>query len=77
MNKSRKVAFTFILAGVIVPLLLIPFLSGYKADTGWFSNLMNIKVAFGSVLAIPYRFVLAFGVLAIFVGVRLLDFSRH
>jgi hypothetical protein len=77
MNKSRKVAFTFILAGVIVPLLLIPFLSGYKADAGWFSNLMNIKVAFGSVLAIPYRFVLAFGVLAIFVGVRLLDFSRH
>jgi hypothetical protein len=77
MNKSRKVAFTFILAGVIVPLLLIPFLSGYKADAGWFSNLMNIKVAFGSVLAIPYRFVLAFAVLAIFVGVRLLDFSRH
>jgi O-antigen ligase len=77
MNKSRKTAFTFILAGVIVPLLLIPFLTGYKADAGWFSNLMNIKVAFGSALAIPYRFVLAFAVLAIFVGVRLLDFSRQ
>jgi hypothetical protein len=77
MNKSRKMAFTFILAGVIVPLLLIPFLSGYKPDAGWFSNIMNIKVAFGSVLAIPYRFVVAFAVLAIFVGVRLLDFSRH
>jgi hypothetical protein len=77
MNKSRKTAFTFILAGVIVPLLLIPFLSGYKVDAGWFSNVMNIKVAFGSVLAIPYRFVVAFAVLAIFVGVRLLDLSRQ
>jgi len=77
MNKSRKTAFTFILAGVIVPLLLIPFLSGYKADAGWFSNVMNIKVAFGSVLAIPYRFVLAFAVFAIFLGVRQLDLSRQ
>ena len=77
MNKSRKTAFTFILAGVIVPLLLIPFLSGYKADAGWFSNVMNIKVAFGSVLAIPYRFVLAFAVFAIFLGVRQLDLTRH
>jgi hypothetical protein len=77
VNKSRKVAFTFILAGAIVPLALIPFLSGYKADAGWFSNLMNIKVAFGLALAIPYRFVLALGVLAIFLGVRQLDLSRH
>jgi hypothetical protein len=70
-------AFTFILAGVIVPLLLIPFLTGYKADAGWFSNLMNIKVAFGPILAIPYRFVLALAVLAIFLGVRRLDLSRR
>jgi hypothetical protein len=77
LDKSRKTAYTFILAGIIVPLALIPFLSGYKADAGWFSNLMNLKVTFGSALAVPYRFVLAFAVLAIFVGVRQLDLSRQ
>ena len=77
MDKSRKTAYTFILAGIIVPLALIPFLSGYKADAGWFSNLMNLKVTFGSALAVPYRFVLAFAVFAIFIGVRQLDLSRQ
>jgi len=77
VNSSRRNAYILILAGAIVPLALIPFLSGYKADAGWFSNLMNIKVAFGSVLAVPYRFVLAFAIFAIFLGVRQLDLSRH
>ena len=77
MNTSRKAAYTFILAGIIVPLALIPLLSGYKADAGWFSNLMNLKVVFGSALAIPYRFVLAFAVFAIFLGIRRLDLSRR
>jgi len=77
LDKSRKTAYTFILAGIIVPLALIPFLSGYKADAGWFSNLMNLKVTFGSALAVPYRFVLAFAVFAIFIGVRQLDLSRQ
>ncbi len=77
MDKPRKKAFTFIIAGVVVPLLLIPFLSGYKAGAGWFTNLMNLKVTFGSVMAVPYRFVLALAVFAIFLGVRQLDILRH
>lgn len=77
MDKSRRAAYTFILAGIIVPLALIPFLSGYTADAGWFSNLMSLKVTFGSALAVPYRFVLAFAIFAIFLGVRQLDLSRH
>ena len=77
MLDTRKKAIFVVLIGIIVPLLLVPFLSGYKADAGWFSNLMNIKVAFGSVVAIPYRFVLAIAVLLIFLGVRQLDLLKH
>ncbi len=77
MDKPRTVAYAFIIAGVIVCLVFIPFLSGYQAGAGWFSNLMNLKVAFGSTVAIPYRFILAFGLLAIFIGIRQLDYSRQ
>ncbi len=77
MDKSRKAAYAFIIAGIVVPLALIPFLSGYKADAGWFSNLMNLRVTFGAAVAIPYRFVLAFAVLALFIGIRQLDPSRQ
>ena len=76
MLSSRKKAIVLILVGVIVPLLLIPLLSGYKAGAGWFSNLMNLKVAFGSALALPYRFVLAVAIFLIFLGVRRLDLLR-
>jgi hypothetical protein len=77
MLDSRRKAIVLLLVGIVVPLLFIPFLSGYKADAGWFSNLMNIKVALGPVVAIPYRFVLAVAIFLIFLGVRQLDLLRH
>jgi hypothetical protein len=76
MVNYRKRAIVLILIAAFVPLLLIPFLSGYKAGAGWFSNLMNLKIALGSRLYIPYRFVLGVAILFIFIGVRQLDFSR-
>lgn len=76
MVSPRKKAIVLILVGAIIPLLLIPFLSGYKAGAGWFSNLMNLRIALGSFLAIPYRFVLAVALFIVFIGVRQLDLLR-
>ena len=76
MNRQRKKAYILILVGIIVPLILLPFLSGYKAGAGWFSNLMNLKIALGPSFAIPYRFVLAVAVFLVFVAIRQLDFMR-
>ncbi len=76
MLSHRRKAYILILIGILIALFLLPFLSGYKAGAGWFSNLMNLKIAFGHAFGIPYRFVLAVAIFLIFVGVRLLDFSR-
>jgi len=77
MLSPQKKAYILILVGMLVPLLLIPFLSGYKAGGGWFSNLMNLKIAFGHAFGIPYRFVLGIAIFLIFVGVRQLDLMKH
>lgn len=76
MNRPQKRACILILVGTIVPLSLLPFLSGYKAGAGWFSNLMNLRIAFGPAFAIPYRFVLAIAIFLIFLGIRQLDLLR-
>jgi|MudIll2142460700_1097286.scaffolds.fasta_scaffold908426_1 hypothetical protein len=77
MDRQRKKALTLMLVGVILPLLLIPFLTNYKPEAGWWWNLMNIKVAFGTAIAVPYRFILAFCIFLIFVGVRQLDLLKR
>ncbi len=76
MANARRNAIALMVIGALIPLLLIPLLSGYKAGAGWFSNLMNLKIAFGSSLAVPYRFVLAVCLFIIFLGVRQLDLLR-
>jgi hypothetical protein len=77
MLSPRKKAYILILVAILVPLLLIPFLSGYRAGAGWFSNLMNLKIAFGHAFAIPYRFPLGIAIFLIFLGVRQLDLLKH
>ena len=76
MNKPRKRACILILGGIIVPLFLLPFLSGYKAGAGWFSNLMHVRIAFGPSFGVPYRFVLGVAIFFIFLGIRRLDLMR-
>jgi hypothetical protein len=76
MDRLRRRAYILILVGIIVPLIPLPFLSGYKAGAGWFSNLMNLKIALGASFAIPYRFVLAVAIFLVFVAIRQLDFMR-
>jgi hypothetical protein len=76
MLRPRRMPYILILIGILVPLFLLPFLSGYKAGAGWFTNLMNLKIAFGPAFGIPYRFVLAVAIFLIFIGMRQLDFLR-
>ena len=76
-DRQRKKALTLVLVGVILPLLLIPFLTNYKPDAGWWGNLMNLKVAFGTAIAVPYRFILAFCIFLIFLGIRQLDLLKQ
>lgn len=73
----RNRAYLLILIGALPSLLAIPFLTNYKPEEGWWWNLMHITVAFGSAVAIPYRFILAFSVFLIFVGIYQLDLSRR
>ena len=77
MDRQRKKALTLMLMGVILPLLLIPFLTNYKPEAGWWWNLMNIQVAFGTLFTVPYRFFLAFSVLWIFLGLWRRDLSKR
>ncbi len=76
MPAAQRKAYILILVGVIVPLALLPFLSGYHTGSGWFSNLMQLKISVTAAFAIPYRFILAVAIFLIFIGVRLLDFRR-
>ncbi len=75
MSHRRK-AYILIVIGIIIALAPLPFLSGHKPDAGWFSTLMNLSIHFSPAFAVPYRFILAFGIFLIFVGVRLLDLWR-
>jgi hypothetical protein len=77
MDRQQKTALTLVLVGIILPLLLIPFLTNYKPEAGWWWNLMNIKVAFGTLIAVPYRFILAFSVLLIYLGAWRLDLLKR
>jgi hypothetical protein len=77
MQPRKKALYILILVGILVPLSLLPFLSGYRAGAGWFTNLMNLRIEIGLPFAIPYRFVLAFAILLIFIGARQLELSRH
>jgi hypothetical protein len=76
MLSARRGPYILILIGIVVPLCLLPFLSGYKAGAGWFSNLMHVGIAFGPSFAVPYRFVLGIAIFLIFLGIRRLDLMR-
>jgi hypothetical protein len=77
MLSPRRKLYILILIGILVPLFLLPFVSGYKAGAGWFSNLMNLEITCGLPFGIPYRFVLALAILLVFVGMRQLELLRH
>ena len=67
-KSSRTVTFILVAVGLAIPLACLPFLTGYNPGAGLMTNLFSIKIS-----VIPFRFVLAFGILLIFAGIWRLD----
>jgi hypothetical protein len=65
MKASVKIPVLLIAAGCLTALCPLFFLHGYKSGAGFFTNIMAVKV-----WLIPYRFILALGVLLIFAGIK-------
>jgi hypothetical protein len=65
MKKRLKQPFVLIVAGALIALVPLFFVTGFKPEGGFFANLFAIKI-----WLIPYRFILAIGILFIFVGIK-------
>lgn len=95
MDHNKKAGIYLIIAGILIPLALLPFVSGYSLDKGFLTNLVSIGIVLrdpqsalgmdknASLLArltprrIPYRFILAFGVVLVFAGYMKMEISRN
>lgn len=65
MKKPLKPAIMLIVVGALIGLAPLPFVTGCTSGAGFFANLLAIKI-----WLIPYRFILALGILLIFVGIK-------
>ncbi|MCX8023368.1 MAG: hypothetical protein N2745_11420 [Syntrophorhabdaceae bacterium] len=78
--RGRKTGMILIAIGIFLPLFLLFFVTGYKADAGIIKNLYGVKVMIlfppSYPISIPYRYILAIGVVLIFLGVRSMDINR-
>lgn len=73
MTQKTKKGIIFISIGILIPAFFLFFVSGYDPGAGFIKNLLNIKIvihAFKKTIGIPYRFILAFGVIIIYVGIN-------
>lgn len=67
-----KKALILISIGVLLPLVFFFFTSGYSAGSGFIKNLLNLKIVvnlFGKTIGIPYRFIVAAGVIIVYAGI--------
>jgi hypothetical protein len=44
MNKQKKIGIIFIIIGICVPLIALPFVSGWSDGKGLFDNFYNIGI---------------------------------
>ena len=44
MDQQRKVGLILILIGICIPLITLPFLSGYSSDKGFFDNFYRVGI---------------------------------
>ena len=77
---KNKIGIILIAIGICLPLILLVFVSGYKQGAGFISNLFALKIVVSfsekSCLGIPYRFILAVGIVLVFFGIRSFDMVR-
>lgn len=80
MRQNIKKGLTIIAIGICIPLFLLFFVSGYDAGAGFFKNLMNLKIMiniFNKDIGVPYRFILAIGIVIVFIGIRAIDMKER
>ena len=44
MDREKKIGIALIVFGICLPLMLLPFVSGYEKDKGIIQNLLNVSV---------------------------------
>ncbi len=75
MERSKKAAVLFILLGVVIPAVAWLFVDNFRPADGFVRNLLNTGIPLFTMkpptglIRLPFRIVLALGVVLIFVGV--------
>jgi MFS superfamily sulfate permease-like transporter len=82
MKEKAKSGLLLILMGILVSMVGFCFTYGYRPDQGFVANIYNLYIplkfsASGTPYKFAFRFVLAVGVLLIFVGFVKIDSSRR
>jgi len=75
VQEKVKKGIVFILIGVILPVIFLFFTSGYQEGAGFIKNLLGLKIylkMFGKYIGIPYRFVVALGVIIVYIGIAII-----
>jgi len=80
MDRRKQTGIILIVIGVLLPLVLLLFVTGYQQGSGFINTLFTLKIQitvsdkykFG----IPYRLFVAFGVAMIFIGIRCFDLAK-
>jgi hypothetical protein len=76
---NKKIGIVLIIIGILVPLALSPFITGYKEGAGLYNNIFGIKIVVtlaGKPVNIPYRIFVAMGVAFMFMGVWCIDMAK-
>ncbi|MCX7966821.1 MAG: hypothetical protein N2596_09375 [Syntrophorhabdaceae bacterium] len=75
MSEKVKKGIVFIVIGIIIPLIFLFFTSGYEAGAGFIKNLLALKIYIrisDKNIGIPYRFIVALGVIIVYIGLSII-----
>lgn len=75
MQEKVKKGIIFIVIGIIIPIAFLFFTSGYQEGAGFLKNLLGLKInvkVFGKNIGVPYRFIVALGVIIVYIGISIL-----
>jgi len=77
MTNRKKKGIILIVAGVVIPLAVLFYTTGYQDGAGFFKNLIEIRVPVNLFnkykIGVPYRFFVALGVILVFLGIKCFD----
>lgn len=47
MDPEKRLGITFIIIGLIIPLVVLPFVTGFSKDKGFYENFNNVGIPIG------------------------------